>query len=170
MEILVKTKEVNLSLMSEDLLLSTIWLPCFLIHAIIVPLTLYRGMNGGTYFIVCILVHNFDNCSSLLICQGTNGGNGNWINLMIIYTLNFYMPVWGRIYYSNILTINPSIVILFNKWLIILSVVCGHVYKWSVNLMIQFFVNREIFIPFVEDGLVLEITFLIYIGETLDLL
>ena len=68
--------------------------------------------------------------------QSTNGSNGNWSNLMIIYSFNVDIPVWECIDDSEILTGNPSISTPVNQWLTMCAVLGGHVDKWGVNLKI----------------------------------
>ena len=103
MEIILKTGEENVSLMSEYSLLTTIHLPWFFIHVIIIPLKMHRGMNGIKIYMICILIHNYDNWDGLWIIRITNGSNCNWSNLMIIYASNVDIIGWGHIDGSNIL-------------------------------------------------------------------
>ena len=55
------------------------------------------------------------------------------------------MPVWGRIYDTNILTSDPYISNPVNQLLEMCAVTGGHVDKCSVNLTIQFSINSDLF-------------------------
>ena len=79
--------------------------------------------------------------------QITNSRNFNWSNLTIIYASNVYMPLWGNIDDSDILTIDPSISTPVNQLLIMCAIVSIRVDKCSGNLKIQFSINGEIFHP-----------------------
>ena len=139
-----KIERWNVSFMGEDPFFATICFNWFVICVIIVPLKLHRGINGIPISMIYILVHNDDNWAILWMIQNTNGSNVDWINLMIINSLYFDMPVWGYIYESNILTSDPPISTSANQWFTMRAVVGWHVNKFSVNLMLQFSINSEI--------------------------
>ena len=54
------------------------------------------------------------------------------------------MVVWGRIYYSNIFTINLPISTTIIQLLATCDIVVGYIDKWIVNLEIQVYVNIEL--------------------------
>ena len=135
----------KLSLKSEYTFLTNINLTWFLIYCIIIPLNMPIGMNGLSLSMICILVHNYYNRSSLWMVQITNGRNGNQSNLMIIYPSNFDMPVWGCIDDEIILTSDTSISTPEDKWLKICEVVVGFLDKRGVNLTINFSINSDLF-------------------------
>ena len=86
-------------------------------------------MNGITLSVISILIHNGDNWSRLLMIQSTNISNGNWSSIIIINDSNVYMPVWGCIDDSNLLTSGPSISTPSNQLLIMCDIVGGNVDK-----------------------------------------
>ena len=102
-------------------------------------------MNGIPLSVISILIHNGDNWSRLLMIQSTNISNGNWSSIIIINDSNVYMPVWGCIDDSNLLTSGPSISTPSNQLLIMCDIVGGNVDKWGVNLTIYCSINIDIF-------------------------
>ena len=147
MAILVKTGEGNIYLIGEYLLFDTIHLPWFFINAILIPLNIYRGINCLPLFMIWILVHNDDNLDILWTRQNTNCSNGEWINIMIINYYNVYMLVWVRMEYSDIPTSYPYISTPVNQLLTMCAVVGEHIYKFIVNLKIQFSTNSNLLRP-----------------------
>ena len=131
--------------MVEDPLITTIHLPWFFMHVILIPLKMHIGMNGLPFFMICILVQYNYNWDNLWMIQSTNRINSNCFYLILIDASNVEMPVWGSIDDSNILTRNPPIIIPVNQLLTVFVVVVVHVYKWYVNLMVQFSINNYLF-------------------------
>ena len=76
----------NVSLMDEDPFLAVISFLVFIIHAILIPLKMNRGIYGTPLYVICILMHNDDNWAILLLIKSTSSINRNWINIMIINT------------------------------------------------------------------------------------
>ena len=121
--------------------------PWFVIHIILIPLKLHRGMNGIPFSMICILVHNCDNWSSLWMRQITNSSNGEWSNIRIINSFNVGMHVLRRIDDSNILASYPYISTLVDQCLSMCAVVGGHVEKWIVTLTLQPSINSDLLYP-----------------------
>ena len=122
--------------------------PSFISHVLhFIPLNLNRVMNGIPLTMMCILVNNYDNWSSLLMIQSTKASNENWHNVIIMNSFNFYMPMWVLIDYSNILIINPSISTLVNQLLKMCAAMGVHIYKCGVNMTIYIPTNSDLFHP-----------------------
>ena len=144
MVIIVKIQERNLYLVGDNPLLTIFCLYLFFIHFILIPLHINIVLYSLPFTIIYSLVNDGNNCYKMLMGQTTNSSNRDGFNLMIIDALNVYMPEWGYIYNSIILIINSPIRTPIYQWLVMCEIVAAHIYKWSVNLEIQFSINSEI--------------------------
>ena len=143
-EILAKTEVGNVSLVGQDPLLTTIHISWFVIRIIILPLNTHIGMYVINFSMIFILVYDSNKWDNPWMGKITKNGNGDWYNIMIIYTSNVYMKVQVFIDDSKIATRNSPINTLVNQWLEMFEIVVGHIYGWRVNLAMYLTINSEL--------------------------
>ena len=141
---MLKFKRENVYLVGDNPLLTIFCLYLFFIHFILIPLQINIVLYSLPFTIIYSLVNDGNNCYKMLMGQITNSSNRDGCNLVIIDDLNVYMPGWGYIYNSIILIRNSPIRTPIDQWLVMCEIVFSHIYKWSVNLEIQFSINSEI--------------------------
>ena len=73
------------------------------------------GMDDINFTMIYILVNDDNKRNKFWMDQITTSIIGYWCNIMIIYSLKFYMSVWGFIDGSNIFTINSHNCIKINQ-------------------------------------------------------